>query len=72
MDNSAKQKLILEIRTAVDSLPAVRQDKVTYLQLQIQKNLYRPNPDDIARRMVEESLQEILWQSRKPFKTNRN
>jgi hypothetical protein len=31
------------------------------LRLQIQKNLYRPDPDEIADRMIEESLQEILW-----------
>ena len=31
------------------------------LQLQIQKNLYRPDPHEIADRMIEESLQKILW-----------
>lgn len=72
MDNSTKKKLILEIRSSIDSLPAVREDRVTYLRLQIQKNFYRPNPDDIARRMIEESLQDILWQSRKPVKTYHN
>jgi hypothetical protein len=39
----------------------VREDKVKGLRLQIQKNLYRPDPDEIADRMIEESLQEILW-----------
>ncbi len=60
MDNSTKRKLILEIRSAIDSLPAVREDKVAYLRLQVQKNLYRPNPDEIARRIIEESLQDLL------------
>ncbi len=72
MDHSTKKKLILEFRSAIDSLPAVREDKVTYLRLQVQKNLYRPNPGEIARRMVEESLQDILPQSRKSIRTNRN
>ena len=68
MDNSTKRKLILEIRSAIDSLPVIREDKVTILRLQIQKNLYRPNPDEIAQRMIEESLQEILWQGRRSIK----
>jgi len=68
MDNSTKWKLILEIRSVIDSLPVFREDKVTILRLQIQKNLYRPNPDEIAQRMIEESLQEILWQGRRSIK----
>lgn len=72
MDHSTKKKLILEMRSAIDSLPVVREDKVTYLRLQVQKNLYRPNPDEIARRMVEESLQDIIRQGRKSVRTSRN
>ena len=68
MDNSTKWKLILEIRSVIDSLPVFREDKVTILRVQIQKNLYRPNPDEIAQRMIEESLQEILWQGRRSIK----
>ena len=68
MDNSTKRKFILEFRSVIDSLPEVREDKVTILRLQIQKNLYRPNPDEIAQRMIEESLQEILWQGRRSIK----
>ena len=65
MDHSTKRKLILEIKSVIDSLPVVREDKVTILRVQIQKNLYRPNPDEIAHRMIEESLQEILWQGQR-------
>ena len=65
MDNFTKRKLIVEIRSVIDSLPVFREDKVTILRLQIQKNLYRPNPDEIAHRMIEGSLQEILWQGRR-------
>jgi len=68
MDNSTKRKFILEFRSVIDSLPEVREDKITILRLQIQKNLYRPNPDEIAQRMIEESLQEILWQGRRSIK----
>ena len=68
MDNSTKRKLILEIKSVIDSLPVVREDKVTILRLQIQKNLYRPDPGEIAHRMIEESLQEILWQGRRSIK----
>ncbi len=64
MDNSTKRKLILEIKSAIDSLPAVREDKVAYLRLQVQKNFYRTDSGEIARRMMEESLQDILWQGR--------
>jgi len=67
MDHSTKRKLILEIKSVIDSLPVVREDKVTILRLQIQKNLYRPNPDEIAQRIIEESLQEIFWQGRISF-----
>jgi len=67
MDHSTKRKLILEIKSVIDSLPVVREDKVTILRVQIQKNLYRPNPDEIAQRIIEESLQEIFWQGRISF-----
>ena len=61
MDRYTKKDCILQVRNVIDSLPDVREDKVKGLRLQIQKNLYRPDPDEIADRMIEESLQEILW-----------
>jgi len=61
MDRYTKKDCILQVRNVIDSLPDVREDKVKGLRLQIQKNLYRPEPDEIADRMIEESLQEILW-----------
>jgi len=68
MDNSTKRKFILEFRSVIDSLPEVREDKITILRLQIQKHLYRLDPEKIAHRMIEESLQEILWQGRRSIK----
>jgi anti-sigma28 factor (negative regulator of flagellin synthesis) len=67
MDDSTKRRFILEIRSAIDSCPVVREDKVKYLRLQIQQNLYRPDPDEIAQRMVKESLKDIFWQGRRSF-----
>ena len=61
MDRYTKRDCILQVRSLIDSLPDVREDKVKNLRLQIQKNFYRPDPDEIADRMIEESLQEILW-----------
>ena len=61
MDRYTKKDCILQVRNVIDSLPDVREDKVKGLRLQIQKYLYRPEPDEIADRMIEESLQEILW-----------
>jgi anti-sigma28 factor (negative regulator of flagellin synthesis) len=61
MDRYTKKDCILQVRNVIDSLPDVREDKVKGLRLQIQKNLYRPDPDEIADRMIEESLQEIFW-----------
>jgi len=61
MDSYTKKDCILQVRSIIDSLPDVREEKVKGLRLQIQKNLYRPDPDEIADRMIEESLQEILW-----------
>jgi|MudIll2142460700_1097286.scaffolds.fasta_scaffold40751_2 anti-sigma28 factor (negative regulator of flagellin synthesis) len=72
MDNSTKRKFILEFRSVIDSLPEVREDKITILRLQIQKHLYRLDPEKIAHRMIEESLQEILWQGRRSIQTNSN
>jgi len=61
MDRYTNKDCTLQVRSVIDSLPDVREDKVKDLRLQIQKNLYRPDPDEIADRMIEESLQEILW-----------
>jgi anti-sigma28 factor (negative regulator of flagellin synthesis) len=61
MDRYTNKDCTLQIRSVIDSLPDVREGKVKDLRLQIQKNLYRPDPDEIADRMIEESLQEILW-----------
>ena len=60
MDCQIKKDLVLQVRSFIDSLPDVREHKVENLRAQIQKNLYRPDPDAIADRMIEESLQEIL------------
>ncbi len=67
MDHSTKSELILEIGGAIDSLPDVREEKVAILALQIQIDRYQPDPGEIARRMVEESLQDIIWQGRRPI-----
>jgi anti-sigma28 factor (negative regulator of flagellin synthesis) len=64
MERYTKEDRALQIRSLVDSLPDVREEKVKNLRLQIQKNLYRPDPDEIADRMIEESLEEILWLGR--------
>ena len=61
MDRYTNKDCTLQVRSVIDSLPDVREDKVKDLRLQIQKNLYRPDPDQIADRMIGESLQEILW-----------
>jgi anti-sigma28 factor (negative regulator of flagellin synthesis) len=66
MDRYTKKDCILQVRNVIDSLPDVREDKVKGLRLQIQKNLYRPDPDEIADRMIGESLQEILWLRQNP------
>ena len=66
MDYLAKQRLIHQIKNAIDSLPDVREEKVAFLRQQIRNSCYRPDPDDIARRMVAESLQEMPWQDMKP------
>ena len=64
MDRYTKKDCIIQVRSVIDSLSDVREGKVKNLSLQIQKNLYRPNPDEIADRMIEESLQEIFWLKR--------
>jgi anti-sigma28 factor (negative regulator of flagellin synthesis) len=61
MDRYTKKDCTLQVRSIIDSLPDVREDKVKALGLEIQKNLYQPDPDEIADRMIEESLQDILW-----------
>ena len=61
MDLYTKKDCIFQVRNVIASLPDVREDKVKGFRLQIQKNLYLPDPDEIADRMIEESLQEILW-----------
>jgi anti-sigma28 factor (negative regulator of flagellin synthesis) len=66
MDRYTKRDCILQVRSLIDSLPDVREDKVKNLRLQIQKNFYRPDPDEIADRMIGESLQEILWLRQNP------
>ncbi len=66
MDRYTKEDCIFQVRNVIDSLPDVREDKVKGLRLQIQKNLYRPEPDEIADRMIGESLQEILWLRQNP------
>ena len=60
MDCQIKKEFVFQVRSFIDSLPDVREDKVENLRTRIQKNLYRPDPDAIADRMIEESLQEIL------------
>jgi anti-sigma28 factor (negative regulator of flagellin synthesis) len=61
MDRCTKKNCTLHVRSIIDSLPDVREDKVKALGLEIQKNLYRPDSDEIADRMIKESLQDILW-----------
>jgi anti-sigma28 factor (negative regulator of flagellin synthesis) len=62
MDRYTKNNCTLQVRNVIDSLHDIREDKVKDFKRKIQKNLYRPDPDEIADRMIEESLQEILWQ----------
>jgi len=66
MDRITKKDFTLQVRNVIDSLSEVREDRVRNLRLQIQKNLYQPNPDEIADRMIEESLQEILRLRKNP------
>ena len=66
MDRMTKKDFTLQLRNAIDSLSDVREDRVRNLRLQIQKNLYQTNPDEIADRMIEESLQELLWLRKNP------
>jgi anti-sigma28 factor (negative regulator of flagellin synthesis) len=61
MDRYTNKDCTLQVKSVIVSLPDIREDKVKDLRLQIQKNLYRPDPNEIADRMIEESLQEILW-----------
>ena len=60
MDCQTKKHFVLQVRSFINSLPDVREDKVENLRIQFQKNLYRPDPNAIADRMIEEPLQEIL------------
>jgi anti-sigma28 factor (negative regulator of flagellin synthesis) len=64
MDRCINKDCALQVRSFIDSLPDVREEKVKNLRLQIQNDLYRPDSDKIADRMIEESLQEILWTGR--------
>ncbi len=66
MDRMTKKDFTLQLRNVIDSLSDVRENRVRNLRLQIQKNLYQPNPDGIADRMIEESLQELLWLRKNP------
>lgn len=66
MDPMTKKDFTLQLRNAIESLPDVREDRVRNFRLQIQNNLYRRNPDEIAGRMIEESLQELLWLRKNP------
>ena len=66
MDRITKKDSTLQVRNVIDSLSDVREDRVRNLRLQIQKNLYRPDPYEIADRMIEESLQEVLWLRQNP------
>ena len=58
MDKYKNNDCVLQVRSLIDSLPDIREEMVRNLRIQIQNNLYRPDPDEIADRMLEESLQE--------------
>lgn len=60
MDPSETRRLYHEIRSVIDSLPDLREDKVAFLRQQIRNRRYRPDAEEIARRMVAEEIQTVI------------
>ncbi len=57
---SAKARDIQQLRDAVNQLPDVREDKVRELKEQVDKGTYAVNGQNIAEKMVSESLLDIF------------
>lgn len=55
----------LKILQIVQDTPDVRQDKVAKLRKQIEQGRYKVDADQVAERMLEEGLLEILYRSGK-------
>ena len=55
----------LKILQIVQDTPDVRQDKVAKLRKQIEQGRYKVDADQVAERMLEEGLKDILYRSGK-------
>ena len=62
---TGNEHYILQILQILDELPDVRQDKVAKLRKQIEQGCYKVDADQVAERMLEEGLQDILYRSGK-------
>jgi len=63
--HTVKADCQLKILQIVQDTPDVRQDKVAKLRKQIKQGRYKVDADQVAERMLEEGLQDILYRSGK-------
>jgi len=63
--HTVKADCQLKILQIVQDTPDVRQDKVAKLRKQIEQGRYKVDADQVAERMLEEGLQDILYRSGK-------
>jgi flagellar biosynthesis anti-sigma factor FlgM len=63
--HTVKADCQLKILQIVQDTPDVRQDKVAKLRKQIEQDRYKVDADQVAERMLEEGLQDILYRSGK-------
>jgi flagellar biosynthesis anti-sigma factor FlgM len=63
--HTVKADCQLKILQIIQDTPDVRQDKVAKLRKQIEQGRYKVDADQVAERMLEEGLQDILYRSGK-------
>ena len=60
VDLSTKAKDIQQAQNALNNLPDVREEKVQEIKVQVEKGTYKVNAEEIADKMVKESIVDIF------------
>jgi negative regulator of flagellin synthesis FlgM len=60
IDLSGKARDVLQLQKAVAETPEIREDRVSELKARIENGTYRVSAEDIASKMVGESLLDLI------------
>lgn len=65
VDLSPTSQVVSSARAAIDAMPDVRMDRVSEIRLSVDDGSYQVQSEELARRMVDESLRESAHRTKK-------